>query len=148
MSYSDGEALILAQIQKTDYFDTSNSSRYNWNVLNKSAQQYAILQPGAFKHSSLGAGGSYQTVWTTVCEIWVPLKEYSRDMETLVDVRQAVIERFDAYRHAGDTTGTIQDVSVISGSEPVEMGKRGRTSHIKQNLIIQWTEESVITLQE
>ena len=164
MSYSDGEALILTQIQATSAYSTTNTARSDWKMLKKgTSQTYAILRYGGFpKHTQaslggLGASVKYDTLWNTICEIWVRVKtNESAALKLLETNMQLIVARFDAYRLAGDSANVIRDVRVISGGEPQgqwETSKRGNVigtgpKWLKQDLKIEWTEENTVTLQE
>ncbi len=164
MSYSDGEALILTQIQATTPFGTTTTARSDWTLLNRGkGQSYAILRYGGFRNhkpASLGGlGGSikYETLWLTICEIWVRVKTTeTAAVKTSETNMQAVVDRFDARRKAGDQAGVVQEVKVRSGSEPVGQWKTDRRGNVigtgpkwlKQNLTIEWIEEKISTLAE
>jgi len=152
LAYSDGEALILTQIQATDDFNSSNSIRNNWNLLNngKSAH-YCIVRRGPFTRQQRGMGGSYLNRWITVAELWVKLIDYDQALLSIEQKEATISARFDAFRKAGDNAfGNIQDVFVRGGEEIVEMiPTAGRSpTWVKQNLIIEWQEEANVTLQE
>ena len=155
MSYSDGEALILIQIQATTNFSANNTSRGKMIILNSGkSKHYCILLPGPFEREqhSLGAlgGGTmkYLTTWTTVAQVWVHVKKFGADTISMQARRQEIIDRFDAMRLAGDTTNTIQDVFVRSGGEINEMSLKNAPVFLMQELIIEWKEESNVTLLE
>jgi len=151
MSYSDGEALILTQVQATTSFSSSNTSRANWKLLNKGKSgQYAILRPGEFEREHFGLGGNYSTNWVTICEVWVRYKDDSTSLTNLEAKSAEIIERFDEYRLAADGTGNVRDVFVRSGTEPEEMWTAGGNgpSWLRQTLSIEWSEERTVTLAE
>ena len=121
-NYSAGEALILTAIQATTSFSSTNTSRANWKILNKgTSRQYVILRAGGFERSQLGLGAKYETKWITIAEVWVRYIDDSTTQTALYSKRQEIINKFDAERKAGDTTGRIRDVFVRSGGEPEEM---------------------------
>lgn len=150
-NYSAGEALILTAIQAVSSFSSSNTSRANWKVLNSGkSRQYVILRAGPFERVQLGLGGTYQTTWTTFAEVWVRYIDDSTTQIALYEKRQEIIDKFDAERKAGDTTGRISDVFVKSSGEPEEMWKRGGNgpAFLRQELTIEWEEESETTLTD
>ena len=151
MSYSAGEALILTQVQACASFDTTNTSRANWKLLNQGKSgRYAILAMGEFEHISHGMGGTYQTRWETLCEVWCRYIDDSSSLTTLEGLTQEIVDRFDAYRKAQDTTGLIQDVMVRRAARPTERWKTGANgpAWLMQELSIVWLEQSTVTLQE
>lgn len=164
MSYSDGEALILTQIKATSAYGATNTSRSDWKKLKKgTSQTYAILRYGGFpRHSQASLGGlggsvKYETLWNTICEIWVRVKTTETSaLQTLETNMQQIVAKFDARRKAGDSAGVVQDVKVVSGSEPLGQWKTDRRGNIigtgpkwlKQDLRIEWIEENTVTLLE
>lgn len=156
MSYSDGEVLIAAQVAACVSLTAPTVARGNWNVLNKGkARVYAILRPGPFErnqHSLGGLGGSqikYRSAWVTKCEVWVRYKDYGETLTRLQEVVTEVVERFDIWRLAGDTTSTVLDVFARRGGEPEEMWKRGGgVGWLRQTIEIEWQELRSVTLQE
>ena len=154
MSYAAGEALILTQIQACTGFDVNNAVRGIYTILNKgAAKSYAIIRPSTFTHTQSALGGmgktvQYTTEWVTVCELFVHLRDYGTSLAELAARRQEIINRFNAYPRAADTTGTVEDVMVVSGSEIVEVASQGTPVFLKQDLMIQWRENTNVTLQE
>lgn len=164
MSYSDGEALILTQIQATSAYTTANTSRSDWKKLKKGkSNTYAILRYGGFSshnQDSLGGiGGSvkYLTTWITICEIWVRVgTTETLALTTLETNMQQIIARFDARRKAADAANVIRDIRVASGGEPQGQWKTDRRGNVigtgpkwlKQDLRMPWIEENTVTLAE
>jgi|SRR3990167_4452347 len=147
-SYDAGEALILTQIQAVDGFNSKNTARGKWQILNHGeSRQYCILRRGGFERKQLAFGGTYETNWMTIAEIWVLWKDYGETLEKIEEVVDNVTVRFDQYRKAADTTGKIRDVFVRGANDPqdVVVGKR---RFYKQELRIEWAEETTVTLQE
>ena len=149
MSYADGEALILTKIQALTNFNAQNTSRGNFVLVNRGvSKNYCILTPGPFDREEYGFGGAYRTTWTTNAQVWIKLREYQDSIIALQQRRQEIIDQFDAFRKAGDTTNTIQDVFVVSGGEPIEVQIPKGAVFLRQDLVIRWMEESSATLQE
>jgi len=157
MSYASGEALILTQIQSTDGFNSRNAVRGIYAVLNSgAAKSYAILRPSSFTNEQTGFGAAlgashkaqYTVTWTTVCELYVHLRDYGSSLDELADRRQEIIDRFNAYPQAGDTTSAIEDCSVISAGDVYEIANQGTPVFLKQELVIQWKENTYVTIQE
>jgi hypothetical protein len=149
MSYADGEVLIETKIQALTNFNAQNTSRGNFVIVNSGkSKHYCILTPGPFEREEYGFGGSYRATWVTNAQVWVKLKGYEETIIALQQRRQEIINQFDAFRKAGDTTNTIQDVFVVSGAEPVEIQVAKGAVFLMQELVIRWMEESSATLQE
>lgn len=151
MSYSAGEILIAAQVVACASFDATTVKRADWKVLNKGrSRKYAILRPGPFERAQHAIGGNYSSRWVTLCEVWVRFKDYGESLTTLQAVVQEVLDRFDAYRLAGDTTNTIVDVFARRGGEPEEMWRNtgGGVGWLRQTIQIEWQELRSVALQE
>jgi hypothetical protein len=149
--YDAGEKLILAAIRTLNDFNANNSSQADWGILNSGkARDYIILRSGPFTRAQQGLGGSYETKWVTFSEVWVRYIDDGSTQIRLNDQRQQIIDLFDAERKAGDTTGRIRDVFVRSGGEQEEMWKRGGNgpAWLRQELTIEWSEESETTLTD
>lgn len=150
MTYQAGEALLLTQIQAVGGFSTANAVRGRWNLLSGgAAKSYCILRPGGHEEMNAGLGGHYHTRWTTIAELWVHLADYGSDTAKLEELRQSIIARFRQYRKTADTSGGIQDVTVRMSTEPFEMfPPSGRVAWLRQDLFIEWTEQSTVALAE
>jgi len=149
MSYSAGEALILTQLQAVTGFSSTNTSRGKWGLLNKGvSNHYGIIKPGAFTREQ-SAMGANATLWTTIIQVW---QRYKDDGDTMTDLETHVaniITRFDQYRKAADTTGTIIDVLINAGGEMQEMwNKDGGLSWLKQDITVTWLEHNNVTYAE
>lgn len=147
--YPEGEALILTQLQNVSGYTSANTSRGKWGILNKgTSKTYAIVKPGAFNREQ-GAMAMNISTFNTVIQVW---QRYKDDGDTLTDLEsnvKAIITRFDLYRKAGDTTGTIVDVFIPEGREVEEMWtKDGGLNWLKQDLIAQWQEHDNVTYSE
>jgi len=147
MAYSDGEALVLTQLQAVSGFSANNTSRGNWRILNSGKDKcYAIVKPGSWKVSERSQIG---TIWRTVIQVYQRYKDDSTSMTDLEGHYAAIKLRFDQYRKLGDTTGTISDSRPIEGSlvEDVKYGPDG-PSWLRQEITIEWSEENHVTYAE
>jgi hypothetical protein len=142
MGYSDGEALILTQVQACNNFDSTNTSRANWKLLNQGKDDhYAILRPGPFDIEWI-AFDTYRANWVTVIEVW---QRYKDDTDTHTSLYDRVEDLFDilGVPLLGDTTGTIQDSTISVQDEPEEMWMDGGgPAWLRWKINILWREES------
>lgn len=143
MTYSTGEALLLTAIQALSSFDTNNSSRGNWKILDKGHNsKYVILRPGAFAVEWF-AYTSYTVTYRTIIEVW---QRYTDETTTHTNLYAAVGEIITGLmpEHLiNDTTGVIQDMQVIEGGEPEEMWTSGGgPAWLRWNITVQWVEEA------
>ncbi len=146
--YSDGEALILTQLQAVSGFSSANTSRGKWGILNDGVSRvYGILKPGAFSREQLAMAANV-SVFNTIIQVWYRYKD--DDTLTLLESSVAsIIARFDQYRKIADTTGTIVEAFVNQGREVEEMWtKDGGLSWLKQDLIVEWQEHDNVTYSE
>ena len=157
MSYASGEALLLTQIQACSGFSTTNATRGIFTIVNSgAAKSYAILRPDAFTNEQTAFGASlgtshkaqYTRGWTTICEIWVHLRDYGVSLAELQARRQEIIERFDSYPHAADMGATIEDVSVVNGGNVFEVASQAGPVFLRQDLTIMWKENINAQIQE
>jgi hypothetical protein len=147
--YPDVETLILTQLQNVTGFSSANTSRGNWGILNSGKDVfYGILKPGTFGRSQ-GAMSMNISTWNTVIQVWQRYKDDGSTLTNLETNVKNIIARFDAYRKAGDTTGTIVDVFIAEGREVEEMWtKDGGLSWLKQDVIVQSQEHDNVTYSE
>jgi hypothetical protein len=142
MSYSDGEVLILGLLRNMAQFDTRNSGRARWGMLNSgAAAQYAILRAGPFENDYQGLGREQvRTSWRTIIELWQRYKDDGTSATDLQELMAAVIEYVEQYPDLGDaaiyaeprTCGDMQEVWRTGGDGP---------SWLKWEVNIDWQEE-------
>ncbi len=147
--YSDGEALVLAQLRSVSGFSADNTSRGDWGILNSGkATAYGIVKPGTFSRAQ-GAMSMNISTFDTVIQVW---QRYKNDGETLTTLEENVkntLNRFDQYPQLADTTGTIVEAAIVEGREVEEMWtKDGGLNWLKQDLIVRWQEHDNVTYNE
>jgi hypothetical protein len=150
MSYTAGEALALTQVRAATGFSSTNTSRGNWSIRNSGgSDHYAILRQGEFTRA-------FETFridtahWRTVIEVWQQYVDDGTSYTNLLTHVANLIARLDQYRKLADTTGTIQDANLTGGSAVMEiMGRSGDGPFwLKQDLYLDWSEESNVTFAE
>ena len=149
MGYSEGEALILTRVIACNNFDSTNTSRGNWKILNQGkSNHYAILRPGAFD-VEFDTICTYHVNWNTVIEVW---QRYVDDATTRTELYARVADLFPimAYPKLADTTGNVLEWSVVSGGEePEEMWTAsGGPAWLRWKITLSWKEEGDITYAE
>lgn len=146
MSYAAGEALILTRVQAVSGFTTANTSRGKWGVLNQGrSRQYAILKPGPFTRQP---GKLSSTTWSTVIQVWYRYKDDGESLTGLEAVVDSLITAFDRYPHLGNEA-VVTDSNLRRGSEVQEMWTRGGgPAWLKQDLYLEWTEQSITSFAE
>ena len=145
-----GEALILTQVQAVSGLGTTNTSRGKFGILNTgNAAAYAILRPGPFENAFV-APKCVHTDWTTVIEVWQRYKDDGTTLTNLEANVQAILTRLNLYRHMADTTNSILDATAKIGGDVLEMMSQdgGGPLWLKQEVIVAWKEESIITPAE
>lgn len=150
MSYSAGEALALTQVQAVTGFASTNTSRGKWGILNSGASDhYAILRSGEFTviWDSLRI---HTTQWRTVIEVWQRYKDDGTSYTSLLTHVANITARLEKYRKLADTTGTLQDANLTGGSAITEQWRNNSDgpSWLKQELYLDWSEESTVTFSE
>jgi hypothetical protein len=146
--YSDGEALILTQLQAVSGFSSANTSRGKWGILNDGVSRvYGILKPGSFIREQAAMSVNL-SVFQTIIQVWYRYKD--DDTLTLLESSvSSIITRFDQYRKLADTTNTIVEAFVKEGREVEEMWtKDGGLSWLKQDLIVEWQEYDGVSYAE
>lgn len=138
MSYSTGEALLLAAVQACASFDSTNTSRANWKVLDKGkSSRYAILRPGAWSAKWV-AFNTYNTTYQTVIEIW---QRYTDETTTHTNLYALVAEVLEGILPDA-LGGDILSLLVSDADEPEEMWTAGGgPSWLRWSVRVNWTEE-------
>lgn len=147
MSYPLGEALVLTQCQAVTGFSSTNTAQANWTVLNSGlSDHYIIVKPGKFNEDPVD---NLSWIYQTIIQVW---QWYTDDGTTATNLEgyvQAVKDRFTKYRKLVDATGKITDSRPIGGSEMQEMWKKdGGLAWLKQDVIIEWREQDIVTYAE
>jgi hypothetical protein len=142
MSYSNGEALILALVQTATNFSSTNATRGDWTPLNKGkAACYAILKPGA-TNIKWATPTLYWATHQTVIQIW---RQYTKDGTTLTNLEADVaniLSVMEVTRRMKDTTGNVRDAKVIGMREVQEQWKKGGgPAWLSQEIVMEWVEE-------
>lgn len=145
-----GEALILTIIQAMTNFDADNTSREDWKIINsgKSALGcYAIIRPGPFENEWMG-GPLYVAHWTTIVELWQRYQDDATTAQSLAARRDEIIAAIMAKNKLGDTTGTIQNATVLRGDEPEEIWDVQRRKQVltwlRSKIYVRWDEEATV----
>src|SRR3972149_10465343 len=149
MGYSTGEALIQTRIIAVNNFDSTNTSRSNWKLLNDGASDhYAILRPGEFFQDMLTMCTKV-THWTTVVELWQRVDDDYTGARTDLYARVADLMGIESYPKLGDTTGAIQENAMFEGAaEPQEVQVNSGSYWFKWDLRVKWNEETTISFSE
>ena|SRR3990167_2344578 len=150
MSYTIGEALILTRVQAVSGYDSNNTSRANWLILNSGkSDHYAILRPGEFSLPWLTIT-RYLANWTTVIEVW---QQYTTDVASRTNLYAQVatlLASLQTYPHLGDgANSSILDAAITGGPEPTENWTAGGGPiWLRWNLNVLWKEEIEVTFAE
>ena len=144
MAYSDGEALLLTVVQAMTGFDSTNTSRGNWLILNQGASDhYAILRPGPFVNNPL-TPTMQEVTWTTVIEIW---QQYTDDGTTQTNLYGHVGNMLDIrkYKNFSDSA-TVANAVLIGGDAPEEMwNNSGGPQWLRWQMTVEWKEQECIS---
>lgn len=130
-------------------FSTS-VARGKWGLLNSGhSDHYAILKPGAFSRE-FETMRINTTEWRTIIEVWQGYLDDGTTLTSLEGHVANIIARFDQYRKLADTTKAIQDANITGGSEVTEQWRNtgDGPSWLKQDLFLDWSEESNVTFTE
>jgi hypothetical protein len=154
MAYPEVEALIFTKLRSVTGFTgttstTENTSRGKWGLLNSgNSDHYAIIKPGEFERSQ-GAMSMNVSNFQTVIQVWQRYTDDGTSLTNLEGYVKAIIAYFDQWRRVGDSTGTIIDAFIRSGTEAQEMwNKDGGLSWLKQDLVLVTQEHDVISYGE
>lgn len=145
MSYSDGEAAILALLQAMPQFDRRNTARGDWKPLNSGqSDHYAILKPGIWANAqeALG-GGAAVTTWRTIIEVW---QRWVDDGPTALALQALVAEVVDQLERYPALSGAALLAWVAGGGEMQQRWlKEGGPMWAVWEVYIDWQEERIIS---
>jgi hypothetical protein len=147
MAYSDGEALLLTRVQACTGFDSNNTSRSNWRILNSGkSNQYAILRPAEFdiEWTALAA---YTVTWNTIIEVW---QRYTNETDTPTNLYTHIANLMPilTYPYLGDSSKVL-DSSIVGAAEPEEMWTAGGgVAWLRWAARVEWKENIEVTYAE
>src|SRR3990167_6247132 len=119
--YPEGEVLILTKLQSVTGFNSNNTGRGKWGLLNSGRDDnYGILKPGIFDREQIAMSAN-QSKFITVIQVWQRYKDDVDSLTTLETHVKNILAYFDKWRKVADTTGTIVDVFIRQGREIEEM---------------------------
>ena len=154
--YADGETLLLAVVRLHANYNSENTSRGNWRILNSGkSPYYVVLRPGPFEVELQSIGGISGSVATEVTHWQTQLMVYQRYVDdgttaTNIQARVAeIIAQVQKWRRLADTADIIQKARVVGGSELVELGPEGQVPiWLRWIINVNWDEERQITFSE
>lgn len=144
MSYSTGEAAVLALVRALDGYDDENATRADWRPLSRGkAQHFAILRPGKWANEQLTVSGNVRA-WRTVVECWRRYADDTRPIALQEDVERVVaqIERYPTLNGAG------LDSMVTGGGEMVERELANGSLWAVWEVYVDWQEEHSVSYAE
>ncbi len=155
--YNDGEALILTTLRKHANYNSENTSRANWRILNSGkAAYYVVMRPGEFAVNLTSVGGigsgsvaTEVTNWTTELMVY---QRYVDDGTTAINIQLRVAEivaQMQKWRRLADTNDIIQKARVVGGSEleEIQQGENGPV-FLRWIINVTWDEERAVTFSE
>jgi len=146
MGYPTGEAAILTLIRGLAAYDTNNSDRQDWKMLNQGkAAVYAVLRPGAWVNAQ-EASVTYHRAWTTVIEVWRRYIDDTRPVTLQTDV-QTVIEHLEKYPTLNGASGVISAM-ISGGGDMQERELNNGSLWAVWDIYCEWTEEKQVTYAE
>lgn len=143
MSYSDGEAAILATLRLHTNYNPNNTSRGNWNILNTGrSDRYAVLRMGAATNEQHAISGAL-TTWQTDVMVY---RLYANDGPSAINLQEHVQEIVEHLEKYPTLSGAVTDVQIvgISAMETVDMTGNGPV-WLRTIISLQWQEEREIT---
>lgn len=146
MGYATGSSAILTLLRAMSDWDSKNSSREDWGILNTGkSNKYAILKPGEeYQNEVISLGHKTQIrTYTTVIEVWVLAKTPGKSLTTLQTLTDSIVSTLDRYPNLGlGTSNAIRGASVLGGGEMQDrwVNTRGFT-WVTWDVTIEWKEE-------
>jgi len=143
MTYSVGEAAILTLVQALSEYNSQNSSRQDWKVLDSGkAAVYAVLRPGEWSNEDTGMGMHLRS-WQTVVEVWRPYRDDTKPL-TLQDDVETIVAHLEQYPTLSGAADVV-DAMVTGGGEMQEVVRNNNVLWARWEVHIGWQEEKEIT---
>lgn len=147
MSYADGEALWLTRLRAMSAYDTTNSGRGTYGMLNSGkADRYAILKPGDHERQMI-APTTRWNIYRTVISLYRPWRDDGTTLTNLEADVDAVLTEMDKYRHLNDST-VVTDANIATVREFVALGPPDTPVWLRADLIGEWYEEEELTYSD
>lgn len=148
MSYTTGEADVLTRLRACTGFDSTNTSRGDWGILNSGkSDHYGIIRMGEFNHRWMSSN-MYQAQWTTIIEIWQRYTDDTATRTNLYGYLANVVSGLLTYRYLGDSA-TVEDANIDSGDEPQRAWEKdGGPMWLFITVRVRWDETSTVSFAE
>ena len=141
MSYATGEAAALALLRANANYDSDNTSRGNWRIVNEGGVRWVVLRQGAIKERERDTFTDIRTLWTTVI---VVIRRFDSDQDTeqalQADVN-TVLAIFDP-KHKLNAGNAIIDAMIVSSSDTEAIGEGNRPMFYVKELNLEWQENT------
>lgn len=147
MSYDTIEGLWLTRLLAMSQFNTDNTSRGKWGILNRGYNnQYAILKPGEHTREMISFQ-TQETNWQTIIQLWQRYKDDGTSVTDLQALVDAVLSELDTYPHIGDTGNTVVEGRITTVREMIQT-PADAPAWLYVELIGQAYEQEAITFAE
>lgn len=142
MSYPVGEAAILTLLRTLSAYDSRNSSRQNWKILDSgTSDSYVILRPGSWNNEQSSMASNMRT-WRTVIEVWRPYRDDTKPATLQADVT-TIIEHLEKYHTLNDASGVIE-AAIVGGGEMLEVTRANGSLWARWEVYCDWQEEKEV----
>lgn len=147
MGYNECEALWLSLLRAMPEFDSNNTSRKDWKILNSGkSNYYAVLKKGEVVRERM-AFSTDVAHRQTIIELWVRYREDGTDAIQMDDLTDAITNYVGSYRLGGDSVGTIQRAQIVEEREP-QQTPANAPAWLFVELVGQMDDEEAITYAE
>lgn len=121
-NYSTIEGLWLTRLQGMTAFNTSNSARGKWGILNSGRDdQYAVLKPGERERAASGLGGQMMDTHRTIIQVYQRYKDDGTSMTDLEALVESIVNELDTYPYLGDSGNTVVMGTIVQVREYQEI---------------------------
>jgi len=145
MSYATGEAAILTLIRALSAYDSSNSDRQDWKILQSGkSSYYAVLRPGPMENERISPTIFHKT-WTTVVEIWRRYIDDDKPVALQGDVG-TVITQLEKYRTLNNSGVVLAWIEGMDDMQEVTLANGSLWA--RWNINVRWIEETAVTYND
>lgn len=147
--YPDIEALWLERMRAISGYDTNNTSRGNWGIVNNGkSDRYVVLKPGTHSRTMNSIGGGRLETYRTILEVHQKYRDDGTTLTTLETAVNTLIDSLDTYPRLGETGNSVQKGEIVEVREVLGYPDPQAPSWLVCELVGETSEEKTITFQD
>jgi hypothetical protein len=148
MAYADGEAAILTRIRAHANYDSGNTSRSDWKILDSGKSSfYAVVKP-SMEPAPLEyiTPIVYVVHWVTTIEVWQKYTDETITQNNLYGHVNEIMAQVQAQKTLGRSSYGVQQAEIVAINAPqTAWTKDGVPAYLVQEITVRWHEQNDVT---